>query len=65
MLNGCRKKQIFNQLIISFDRNRLTVLIGDNGGGKSTLLPMSSGLEKANDGTIIYFVEIWDQRQRQ
>ncbi len=33
-----RYKQIFNHLTMSFDSNRLTVLLGDNGAGKSTLL---------------------------
>ena len=33
-----RNKQIFNHLTMSFDSNRLTVLLGDNGAGKSTLL---------------------------
>lgn len=47
-----RNKQIFNHLTMSFDSNRLTVLLGDNGAGKSTLLRMIAGIEKANDGTI-------------
>ena len=52
-----RNKQIFNHLTMSFDSNRLTVLLGDNGAGKSTLLRMIAGIEKANDGTINYFDE--------
>ena len=44
-----RNKQIFNHLTMSFDSNRLTVLLGDNGAGKSTLLRMIAGIEKAND----------------
>ncbi|EXP59980.1 hypothetical protein V826_01675 [Staphylococcus aureus W12582] len=48
-----RNKQIFNHLTMSFDSNRLTVLLGDNGAGKSTLLRMIAGIEKANDGTTI------------
>lgn len=52
-----RNKQIFNHLTMSFDSNRLTVLLGDNGAGKSTLLRMIAGIEKANDGTINYFGE--------
>ncbi len=43
-----RNKQIFNHLTMSFDSNRLTVLLGDNGAGKSTLLRMIAGIEKAN-----------------
>lgn len=60
-----RNKQIFNHLTMSFDSNRLTVLLGDNGAGKSTLLRMVAGIEKANDGTINYFGEKWNQRQIQ
>lgn len=60
-----RNKQIFNHLTMSFDSNRLTVLLGDNGAGKSTLLRMIAGIEKANDGTINYFGEKWNQRQIQ
>ena len=41
-----RNKQIFNHLTMSFDSNRLTVLLGDNGAGKSTLLRMIAGIEK-------------------
>ena len=39
-----RNKQIFNHLTMSFDSNRLTVLLGDNGAGKSTLLRMIAGI---------------------
>ncbi|HHE7100370.1 TPA: ABC transporter ATP-binding protein [Staphylococcus aureus] len=60
-----RNKQIFNHLSMSFESNRLTVLLGDNGAGKSTLLRMIAGIEKANDGTINYFGEKWNQRQIQ
>ena len=60
-----RNKQIFNHLTMSFESNRLTVLLGDNGAGKSTLLRMIAGIEKANDGTINYFGEKWNQRQIQ
>lgn len=42
-----RNKQIFNHLTMSFESNRLTVLLGDNGAGKSTLLRMIAGIEKA------------------
>ena len=42
-----RNKQIFNHLTMSFDSNRLTVLLGDNGAGKSTLLRMIAGIEKS------------------
>ena len=41
-----RNKQIFNHLTMSFDSNRLTVLLSDNGAGKSTLLRMIAGIEK-------------------
>ena len=50
---------------MSFDSNRLTILLGDNGAGKSTLLRMIAGIEKANNGSITYFGEKWNQRQIQ
>lgn len=52
-----RNKQIFHHLSMSFDSNRLTILLGDNGAGKSTLLRMIAGIEKANNGSITYFGE--------
>ncbi|MBV2578031.1 ATP-binding cassette domain-containing protein [Staphylococcus aureus] len=52
-----RNKQIFNHLTMSFESNRLTVLLGDNGAGKSTLLRMIAGIEKANDGTINEYLQ--------
>lgn len=42
-----RNKQIFHHLSMSFDSNRLTILLGDNGAGKSTLLRMIAGIEKS------------------
>ena len=47
-----RNKQIFNHLTMSFDSNRLTVLLGDNGAGKSTLMGMLFGMYKPDRGSI-------------
>lgn len=38
----------------SLPRNRLTVLVGPNGGGKSTLIKMITGLMKPDAGHIIF-----------
>ena len=47
-----RNKQIFNHLTMSFESNRLTVLLGDNGAGKSTLIKILSGVLHPDSGLV-------------
>ncbi len=46
---------------MSFDSNRLTVLLGDNGAGKSTLLRMIAGIEKL----MMELSTIWAKNRNQ
>ena len=39
----------------SLDKNEITVLVGPNGGGKSTLLKLLTGLLKPEEGSISFY----------
>ena len=41
-----------NNVNISIEKNSLTAIIGPNGGGKSTMLKLLSGLLKPDEGTL-------------
>ncbi|WP_210140644.1 ATP-binding cassette domain-containing protein [Staphylococcus sp. GDX8P107P-1] len=60
-----RKKCIFESLDMTFENLQLTVLLGENGTGKSTLLRMIAGLEQLTKGEIRYFGEQLSKKQRQ
>lgn len=47
-----KKKVLFRQLNLSLTPNRVTVLLGGNGVGKSTLLHVLAGLERLDTGDI-------------
>ncbi len=47
------KKIIFQKLNIKFNQGEIFCLIGNNGVGKTTLLKIISGFEKANAGNIL------------
>lgn len=51
--NG-KEKTIINDLSYSFEDNKLTVITGPNGGGKSTLAKLIAGIEKPTQGKILY-----------
>lgn len=51
--NG-KEKVIIDHLNYSIDDNKLTVITGPNGGGKSTLAKLIAGIEKPTEGKIIY-----------
>lgn len=51
--NG-REKVIIDNLNYSIEDNKLTVITGPNGGGKSTLAKLIAGIEKPTSGQIIY-----------
>lgn len=47
-----KKKVLFRQLNLTLVANKVTVLLGRNGVGKSTLLHIFAGLEKLDSGNI-------------
>lgn len=51
--NG-RDKVIIDRLNYSIEDNKLTVITGPNGGGKSTLARLIAGIERPTQGRIFY-----------
>lgn len=51
--NG-KEKTIIENLNYCFEDNKLTVITGPNGGGKSTLAKLIAGIERPTSGKIIY-----------
>ena len=47
-------KKIFNNISLTMDDNRFTVITGPNGGGKSTLAKLIMGIEKPTEGEILF-----------
>lgn len=52
--NGSQLK-ILNNLSLFLDKNRITVILGKSGCGKTTLLRILADLEKSDSGEIGYF----------
>ena len=48
------KKQIIRDISLDLDENKLIVVTGPNGGGKSTLAKIIAGIEKPTSGKIIF-----------
>lgn len=46
--------KILNNINCQFEKNSITVIKGKSGSGKSTLLQILSGLEKPQNGVILY-----------
>lgn len=51
---GENKVQILKGINLSIEEHAFTVILGASGSGKSTLLNVVSGLEKADEGNILY-----------
>ncbi|MCI3015768.1 ABC transporter ATP-binding protein [[Clostridium] innocuum] len=47
-------KKILNNISLTMEDNRLTVITGPNGGGKSTLAKLIMGIEKPTEGEILF-----------
>jgi molybdate transport system ATP-binding protein len=48
------------RLAIPLDAGPITVLFGESGGGKTTLLRCLAGLDRPDEGTIRFRGELWD-----
>ena len=46
-------KKILNNISLTMEDNRFTVITGPNGGGKSTLAKLIMGIEKPTEGEIL------------
>ena len=49
-----------NDVSITIRRGEILGLIGENGSGKSTVTSIISGMQKANEGEMLYKGEKWD-----
>ena len=47
-------KKILNNISLTMEDNRFTVITGPNGGGKSTLAKLIMGIEKSTEGEILF-----------
>ncbi|MCA9760716.1 MAG: amino acid ABC transporter ATP-binding protein [Streptococcus sp.] len=47
-------KQIFSNYDLVIPEGKIVAIVGQSGGGKTTLLRMLAGLEKIDSGTLIY-----------
>ena len=47
-------KKILNNISLTTEDNRFTVITGPNGGGKSTLAKLIMGIEKPTEGEILF-----------
>ena len=47
-------KKILNNISLTMEDNRFTVITGPNGGGKSTLAKLIMGIEKPTEGGILF-----------
>ena len=50
-------KKILNNISLTMEDNRFTVITGPNGGGKSTLAKLIMGIEKPTEGEILFHGE--------
>lgn len=52
--NGRHEVKILNEINLSFERGKFTVLTGPSGSGKSTLLQILGGLDRPTSGSILF-----------
>ena len=50
---GDKKKEILKNINLTLPDNKFIVVTGPNGGGKSTLARVISGIQKTNGGQIL------------
>lgn len=58
-------KQVINHLSLSLNKGEILSIIGPSGAGKTTLMRIIAGLEKADTGHFFHYGEEFDPRDRQ
>ena len=51
---GDRRSEILKGISMEIERGSFTVILGASGSGKSTLLNVLSGLERTDEGSVLY-----------
>ena len=51
---GENKTQVLKGISLSIEESAFTVILGASGSGKSTFLNIISGLERADEGNVLY-----------
>ena len=51
------KREVFNNINVSFEKGKVYGIIGKSGAGKSTLLSLISGLDTCKSGEVLYHDE--------
>ena len=57
-------RSILNDVSLSFQRGKVTAILGGSGCGKTTLLRLIGGVHQVNQGTVRFDGEIVDPRER-
>lgn len=52
--NGEVQEQVLKGVNLSLKKGEITALVGASGSGKSTILTIAAGLQRASDGTILF-----------
>lgn len=60
-----RQKIVYESLTLDVPAHQLTVIVGENGIGKSTLLKMMAGIERPDSGLILYDAHVWSKKEQQ
>ncbi len=53
-VEGSRRRAVLRGVDLTVDEGRLVILLGRSGSGKSTLLNLISGIDRADDGEILF-----------
>lgn len=53
-IDGGQKRMILNDLSYTFERGKFYTVLGPSGSGKTTLLALAGGLEKTQQGKVLF-----------